>query len=209
MACLSNSKVDPELLRRELKDKTPEQKKVIRYFLTSGCLARNISDDAYEKMVFSKRDQIDFKARALSKIGLDEDQINEIPPVKLEGYSYKLVWGKRKAGGDFVSSAYVVSWIFFSSTQIYLYMYKFNMDSDELVERTEEFFYKDVTSFSTISEVETTRAFSDKVSDKPMNIQTHLFQMIVPGDKLTVPIPTNFSETVIQAMKQKLREKKM
>lgn len=212
MACFrSSSKVDPSLLREALKDKTEEQKKVIKYFVSEpGCLSflglgKNISDDEYQRMVFSRRDSMDSRAKAISRIGLDEDQIKEIPPAYFEGYSFQNSYAKRPAKGSWVSSAYEVSWLFFSSDQVYLYSYTFNMDDDDYSEETHEFFYKDITSFSTSSVTETARA----LGDKRFEVQTNKFAMIVPGDKITVSMEgVKNSDAIIQAMKQQLREKK-
>ena len=215
MGCLGSSNT-PNLAAGELglllKDKTEDQKKVIKYFLTdSGCLSiigigKNISDDEYERMVFSKRNSIDFRAGAIDKIGLDEDQIKEIPPARLEGYRFENSWAKRTKTGGWVSSSYQVSWLFFSATQVYVYYYIFHMDDDDTSENTDEFFYKDVTSLSTSSKTETARG----AGDKKFEVQTNMFKMVVPGDQVFVPMEgVKDSDAIIQAMKAKLREKKM
>lgn len=80
------------------------------------------------------------------------------------------------------------------------------MDEDKKNESTDEFFYKDVTSFSTSSETEIARG----LGYQKFEVETNRFCMVVPGDKLYVPMDgVADSETIIQAMKQKLREKKM
>ena len=80
------------------------------------------------------------------------------------------------------------------------------MDEDKKNESTDEFFYKDVTSFSTSSETETAHG----LSDNKFEVETNKFCMVVPGDKLFVSMDgVTDSEAIIQAMKQKLREKKM
>ncbi len=96
--------------------------------------------------------------------------------------------------------------MFFSSTQVYIYRHTFNLDEDKKNESTDEFFYKDVTSFSTSSETETAHG----LGDKKFEVETNKFCMVVPGDKMYVSMDgVEDSETIIQAMKQKLREKKM
>ena len=196
-----------QLIREACKGKNQEQVKIIEYFLKEeGCLSKNISDDEYMSMVRRKRDSMDFKSKALGKIGLDEDEVKEIPPVMFEGFVFKNAYAKKRADGKWVSSAYQVSWIFFSSTQIYIFRHTFNMDEDKKNESTDEFFYKDVTSFSTSSETEEARG----LGSEKFEVETNKFCMVVPGDKLYVSMDgVNDSDSIIQAMKQKLREKKM
>lgn len=192
---------------RELcKGKTPEQVKAIEYFCKEGCMTKTISDDEYLNLVRAKRDAMNFRQKALDKIGLDEDEVNEIPPVMFEGFYYKNAYAKQNASGAWVSSAYQVSWVFFSSTQIYLYTYTFNMDEDKKNERTDEFFYKDVTSFSTMSESDTAHGLGGNTFE----VTSEQFAMVVPGDKLFLAMgDVKDADSIIQAMKQKLREKKM
>jgi len=195
------------LLKNYCRGKSAEQVKVIEYFCKQeGCLSKNMSDDEYSQMVIRKRDSLNLRQKALNKIGLDEDEVSEIPPAVFEGYVFKNAFAKKRANGNWVSSAYQVAWLFFSSTQIYVYRYTFNMDEDKKTESTDEFFYKDVTSFSTSSETETAHG----LGDSKFEVETNKFKMVVPGDKIFVSMDgVSDSEAIIQAMKQKLREKKM
>lgn len=193
-------------VRRLTQGKTDEQTKTIEYFCKEGCMTRTITDDEYLDMVRRKRDSMNFKKKALDKIGLDEEEVSEISPAMFEGFVYKSAYAKQNSSGKWVSSAYQVSWIFFSSTQVYLYSYTFNMDEDKKNERTDEFFYKDVTSFSTLSESDTAHGLGGNTFE----VTSEQFAMVVPGDKLFMAmgdIPN--ADTIIQGMKQKLREKKM
>ena len=205
--CLGGSDPNAQLIKQACIGKNEEQKKVIEYFCKQeGCLSKNMTDDEYLQLVYKRRDSMNFRARALSKIGLDEDEVSEIPPAMFEGFVFKNAYAKQKANGRWVSSAYQVSWVFFSSTQVYIHRYTFNMDEDKKSESTDEFFYKDVTSFSTSSETETAHG----LGDSKFEVETNKFCMVVPGDKLYVSMDgVADSESIIQAMKQKLREKKM
>lgn len=186
--------------------KTEEQKKTIEYFCKEGCMTKTISDDEYLDMVRHKRDSLDLRKKALNKIGLDEDEVSEISPAMFEGFVYKNAFAKKNATGKWVSSSYQVAWVFFSSTQIYVYRNTFNMDEDKKQESTDEFFYKDVTSFSTSSETETAHG----LGNEKFEVESNKFTMVVPGDKIYVSMDgVANSEEIIQAMKQKLREKKM
>lgn len=101
-------------IKRLCKGRTEEQKKVIRYFLGGGgCLSKTMSDEEYEAAVMAKARSMDFKQKALNKIGLDESQVNEIEPVHFEGYYFDekktyAKWGKDR---KWRSSAYQISWI--------------------------------------------------------------------------------------------------
>lgn len=207
MGCFGSGDPNAQLIKQACVGKTEEQRKVIEYFCKQeGCLSKNMTDDEYLQLVLRKRDSMNFRARALSKIGLDEDEVNEIPPAMFEGFVFKNAYAKKRANGRWVSSAYQVSWVFFSSTQVYIHRYTFNMDEDKKNESTDEFFYKDVTSFSTSSETETAHG----LGDSKFEVETNKFCMVVPGDKLYVSMDgVADSEAIIQAMKQKLREKKM
>lgn len=193
-------------VREIAKGKTDDQVKTIEYFLREGCLVKTISDEEYETMIRKKIASMDLKEKALRKLGVDEDEVNEISPVNFGGYRHdKDAYSKRNASNRWVSSKYEVSWIFFSSTQVYIYKFTFNMDEDKTRETTEEFFYKDVTSFSTSQEI-------DYVTwnEKQYEVTVDNFTMTVPGDKLYLVV-TDLEEadTIISGMKQKLREKKM
>jgi len=202
--------VDSALLR----GKTPEQKTVIKYFKDSGCLASlsGMKDDAYDEMVMTKLNGLNLKKRALGKIGLDEDQLKEIPPVYLHGYNFD---GDTyvKVGSDdrLRSSKYDATWLFFSDSQVYMYSYTMDMASDGKKEKTEEYFYKDITNFSTSSESTEATRVSGCQGNKVTKITREYsrFSLVVPGDKFycsTSGVPD--ADRSVSAMKQKLREKK-
>ena len=212
--------MDEKELKRLKKGRSPEQKKVIDYFYGGGgCLSflsPAMKDHEYDALVQAKASSMDFRQKALSKIGLDEDQVNEIEPVHFEGYWFDEKKAFAKWGKDRVwrSSAYQVTWIFFSSSQIYVYQYTFNMDEDGKKESTEEYFYKDITNFSTTSDT-IEKEVLDKINCKGTstfarkNVESNRFSIIVPGDKLYCSMDQNdYTERAIQGMKAKLREKK-
>ncbi|MGM9522256.1 MAG: hypothetical protein ACI3VB_07255 [Oscillospiraceae bacterium] len=204
-------------MKRALKGRTPDQQKVIKYFYGSGgCLSAGLKDDEYEAMVKAKASSIDFKQKALNKIGLDESEVNEIEPVHFEGYLFddKSAYARRGKDGLWRSSKYQVSWVFFSSTQVYVYQYTFNMDEEGKKESTEEYFYKDITNFSTSSDTVEKEAVekvscTGKATYRRYNVDTNRFALIVPGDKFYCSMDQNdYTESAIQGMKAKLREKK-
>jgi len=185
---------------------TPDKDIMIEYFQEpENRRSNNITDADYMRMVTDKRDCQDIKQRAILKIGLNEDELHEIFSAKLEGFVFNNAYAKRKDDGKWISSIYQVSWIFLSSTQVYLYSYIFNMVEDIKIEKTDEFFYKDVTSFSTSTETETAKGFLGQV----IEVESNKFVVVVPGEKLYMAINEVIDvDLIIQEMKQKLREKK-
>ena len=198
--------------------KNAEQRKVLSYFLDDCCVSRHfgLKDADYEKLVQSKIESLNLKQRAISKIGLDEEEISEIPPVNFVGYWYDDNLVRETESGKYVSSTWMSTWLFFSKTQIYVYEYSFCMCADAKEENTEEYFYKDVTSVSTTSESVKPKWFAKKggcVSSKKgvasAQIDTTKFQIVVPGDKFKVAMETSEEiERMVHAMKQQLRDKK-
>lgn len=203
-----------ENFKQYVKDMSPEQKKVLtKYFCVSGCLGSlgAMKDADYDAMVDEKVKSLNLKQRALNKIGLDESEVSEIAPVNFYGWS-KASDGKycAKMGvdGEYRSSRYQVSYLFFSSTQVHLYSYTVDMLFNKTSETSEEYFYKDITNFTTVSESE---EYKD-AKGKTYTANESFFQIVVPGDKMRLAISGMNMEEVersLQAMKQKLREKKM
>lgn len=204
---------DSEWVKNRIKGRTADQAAAIRYFCNeSACLSKKpISDSEYDAMVQAVLYSNDYKKKALNKIGLDEDQVKEIEPVHFEGFVFdKQSLAKQGDDGLFRSSKYQVSWLFFSATQLYLYQNTFNMDEDGKKEATEEYFYKDVTNFSTSSDtVETPFYDKDKNETILKNVDSNRFAITVPGDKFYCSLQQNdYTERAIQGMKAMLREKK-
>lgn len=204
---------DSEWVKNRIKGRNDDQKAVIRYFCNDpACLSKKpISDQEYDSMIASVLSKNDYKQKAINKIGLDESEIREIEPVHFEGFVYDTQsLYKRGEDGLDRSSKYQVTWIFFSATQVYLYQNTFNMDEDGKKERTEEYFYKDITNFSTVSETEEVASYDPKqAKDVLVNMDTTKFSLVVPGDKLFCSMQQNeYTENSIKGMKAMLREKK-
>lgn len=200
---------DPSHVREACQGKTPDQIKVIRYFLEEGCMSRNTMSDA-EYDAFVQKALPDLRQRGIDKIGLDEDQLKEIDPVHLEGFVFdKSCYVKQGDDKLWRSSKYQVSWLFFSDTQVYLYQKTMSFDEKKEIERTEEYFYKDITNFSTISESEEVKVIGKNGKYETRDVNTTQFKLVVPGDSFTCPMEQNdYTESSIQGMKSKLREKK-
>ena len=209
---LMDCTIDAAAYRRRAKNKTADQRRVLDYFVKTGLIPMlcGMKDEEYDAMVQAKRNSIDIKKLALSKIGVDEEQVSEIPPITLEGYEYDGLdcWSKIGKDGKARSSAYSVTQLFFSDTQVHAYQLIFSMDDNSKKERTEDYFYRDVTNFSASSETQQiaeTTGCMGKVTDR--NVDIRRFSIIVPGDKFTCSTEQDIDRQVA-AMKAKLREKK-
>jgi len=215
-ATCSNFKVKEESVMAVdyalLKGKTSEQQRVIKYFLDSGCLPAmmRMKDADYDQMVQTKLNGLNLKKMALGKIGLDEDQLKEIAPVFLHGYNFEDAYVRVGADNRLRSSKYDAAWLFFSDTHLYMYAYTLDMASNSKKEATEEYFYKDITNFSTSSSsTEASKASGCGGTDTKTTSEYSSFTLVVPGDKFrcsTSGVPD--AERSVNAMKQKLREKK-
>lgn len=203
------------------KGKTDEQKKVIKYFTTGGCISDRISDEKYEMLVATRLQAASNKEHALEVLGLDESQVQEIPPVCFHGYLfedalernhfYTNLLKKRGNDDEWRSSAYMVSWIFFGDHEVYFYQEIFCMDSLDGRITTDEYFYDDIVNFYTVKdgkeELITTGCLGTGTRTQRV---TPSFAIMVPGETKIVSL--NMSErnmAAIEGMKQKLREKKI
>jgi len=204
-------------MNHRLKGRTPEQQAIIKYFYgAKGCFSKGMSDEEYESKVMEKAKSMDFKQKGLDKIGLDESQVSEVAPIHFEDYLFddKKAYARRGKDNVWRSSAYQVTWIFFSSTQVYVYKYTFNMDEDGKKEDTQEYFYKDITNFSTASEtvekeVPGKTSCTGKTEYVRTSVETNRFMVSAMGDKFYCAVKQNdYTEKAIQGMKAKLREKK-
>lgn len=208
--------------------KTPEQKKVIDYFLSDGgCLSKGMKDKDYDQMVKNVIQSINWEEKVFSKLGIDKSQISEVKPVITEGYysystdlsedkiskAFKVLY---KTGSDdkYRSSAYQRTYMYFSSEQVFLYQMTFHMDKTEVEEIAKEFFYDDITSFTTVSHskeiISLKKAGCLKKASAVNKIHTQTeFKLIVPGDEFSCSLGEDeMDEETLQGLKAKLREKK-
>lgn len=211
---------EPAELKRLIQGRPQEQQDVIKYFFGKnsfpgeGFLAKRITDEEYDSLVASTVKQNSFKQKALDKIGLDESQVNEIEPVHFEGWLYgkknNVDWAKYGLDNKPRSSAYQITWLFFSSTQVYIYKHTIHFSKDDKKVATEEYFYKDITNFSTVTDTVEQSFWNNNLKKYEVkNIDSNDFAITVPGDKFYCSMDQNdYTERAIQGMKAKLREKK-
>ncbi len=197
------------------KGKTPDQKKAIGYFTgEGGCFSKVIKDEQYDQMVEEKLRSINFKQRAIEVLGIDPEQINEIAPIHFEGFDFsKAILIKQGNDDLWRSSAYEITWLFFSDTQIYVYQHTFHMESDAKEEKTMEYFYDDITSFSvnheTIDKPLPKKNCMGAITYEFKPVDYTAFYLTVPSASLLCSMVQNdYTDRAIEGMKAKLREKK-
>ncbi len=194
-----------------LKGATPDQRKAINYFIpNTGCagLVGKVSDQDYDAVVKALINSSNSYNRALDKIGMDESELQEIPPVTLYGYESS-PFSTTTPDGAYRTNLYSITHLFFSSSQVYMYKITLNTMKNEKKERTEEYFYKDITNFSTTTETEEALAFKGCLGTPTrVSVETQQFALIVPGDRFSCATYGDIDQQV-RAMKNKLREKKI
>lgn len=217
-------------LEELLKNKSASEQIAIRYFnsvpIKSGCFGKTFATDTdYLNIVNEQIGSLESrKTRALSRLGVDEDQVCEIPPVCFQGFS-KLddvdgidnAWLLVTANGHLVTPTKELTWIFFGNEQVYVYKVRIDTCDNSLKsERTQEYFYKDVTAFASSSDSIRVKfknvkkgCGSEKDEYLDRNADEESFRIVVPGEIFKCPLsPEDDNESKISAMKQKLREKK-
>ena len=213
------------MLETVKKGKSDEQKKVLDFFYDvykkkgCGCFAKLIPTmtvSEYVALVQSKCDAIDTRAKAIAKIGVDESELNEIAPIALSSFVYDDDTLVKIEDRLAVSSQYAITWIFFGANQIYTYKYIFDTTSDDTYEFTNDFFYNDITCFSTsrfvkekIDIVRTKGCLSSREDYVKNNYVVDKFEIIVPGTSYQFSMRYNESfDQSVQAAKAVLRAKK-
>jgi len=201
----------PPVAQTAYKSRTSDQKRVIRYFLLKGIFAwGEMSDVEFDELLKNYLDRTNFKRKALDKFGLEEDEVTEVDPIKLENFYFdgdKALWKIGKDGKD-RSSAYQVSWLFASSDQFFLYSHTFFLDADTKKETAENFFWKDIVKFAVSSEIVEVQKMTNKRVEK-RNVEINCFSMVVPGDKIICVTDRNdITERSLKGLRTKLDEKK-
>ena len=193
------------------------------YVESSGCSLlngkdkREWTDEVYLEKVLEYSEKIASKEIALEKLGIDEDEVKEIPPFSFGGFVYfddnnDVLLGNNGVG---YSNVYEKTWLLFSDEQLYLYTIKFNVLSHSFVEHCEEYFYKDIVNIITIKdEKETIKETKGGCGEKDKTIRTMItinkVRFVVPGDSIVCMVQTldNELENKLFAAKSKIREKK-
>jgi hypothetical protein len=149
-----------------MRGKTKEQKKIIKYFMSTGILGMifKISNSTFDSLLNSKADEVvaQIENRALECHGMDADEAKEIPPILAENYYFGSRYFKMFRDLTFRASEYQMSYLMFSEKQLYAYSYIFDLTSKNTTEQTNEFFYEDITN------IEVTKKQIERPVPRPM-----------------------------------------
>lgn len=162
-------------------------------------------DKFYNKTVSS----MNVKQTAMTKIGIDEEDVKEVAPFSIHGQTYD-GWYRFGADGNIRTDDREITWLFFSKDQVYLYTVSFSLTGKtRKIENTQEFFYSDIVSVSTGSVSKTLNTKKSAGGSKEETIEAEEFRLVVPGDKISFAFTSNNEiSRSVQAMKNKIREKK-
>ena len=201
---------------------TPEQKEVLdKYFNATGekkgCLGKNkeMSDSEYYARVKAKKEQLGIYQKALAKLGVDHSEVQEIKPIEIVGFEY----GDHTRVGltGRYSNYYEVTWIFCSDKQLFLYSFKFDMLSDDTIEKCREYFYTDITTVYTLDEtkqINHTKLVGCKgkkeENSKSYKHYSNLYITVPQAEFSCAVSPADNAdfEANIRALKAKIRDKK-
>lgn len=202
-----------------LRGKNSEQQAIIKFFYGAkgGCLSSGMTVEEYRQKVRARLNGLDTKSMALRKLGIDEEEVQEIAPVTFEGYVFNdkvdnLV--ARASTNSWVSSEYMITWLFFGEREVFIYQYSFSMTSDSKKENTMQYFYQDVTNFTASSEtyqklIADTSGCMGNTQYMQASANADEFKIVVPGDTLRCSMtPTDNTDVAIRGMRNKLREMK-
>lgn len=168
-------------------------------FILNLFAVKDAAFDAAVKDLVSK-DLPKIKPMALEKLGVDESEVAEIKPITFSSFNYDSDTKVKKGkDGKWRSNAYQTTYLFFSKDQLFVYRISYFLGAlSGGAESTEEYFYKDITNFSTSQGAVTIG--NEKVTEQQ-------FQISVYGDKFTCWVRGDVTAS-INGMKKLLREKK-
>ena len=127
------------------------------------------------------------KSRALNRLGLDIDEVNEVPPAIFHGYDFSLKYRgdyKEWVGTDNLqrSNFYKAAVIFFGQNEMHVYTLTFKVKENAAMEETEIFFYQDIVSVSTFPKNIHIEVMRKKINgDEEINV----YDMTIRAFKLT------------------------
>ncbi|QTE70069.1 hypothetical protein JRC49_09655 [Clostridiales bacterium FE2011] len=158
------------------------------------------TDEQYDGEVLKSLNNL--REKALSKLGIDEEEVSEIEPISFDGYVYRGATELKKGkDGLFRTNKYECVQLFFSQNEVHCYTYNFDTITDKHFESTDVYFYRDIVAVSTSSEVE-------KVLEQ--NVEYETFKLTTAGGTaLQVSLrDVNNAQRSINAMRSLLRQKK-
>lgn len=159
-----------------------------------------VTDADYDASVAAMLSNV--QAKALDKLGVDEDEVKEIAPICFDGYVYKgATQAKRGQDGLWRTNKYESVMLFFSEHEVHCYTYNFDTTVPKQKEATDVYFYKDIVSVSTAT---------DTTMVMGQNVEFEYFKLTTSGGTaLSVSLrDVNNAQRSINAMRALLKIKK-
>ena len=188
------------------------EKKIDKMFMAQGCLASlgAMKPEAYNSYCQSKIDELDIINKGMKKLGLEPEEVSEIPPLLIWGYgSIKGITNYyTNALGSTLSPIVSATAIYFSESRIYIYSHLFDTTNPNVSKViTEEFSYKDVTSVSV--DIETDQMLVGKKQNKKVTVKAVCVTLKVYGERFSFACFDDGSiEQKVKGMKNKIKEHK-
>ncbi len=173
----------------------------------SAAPAKVMSDSEYEKLVQARIESLKVEKLGLQRLGLDEEQISEIRPIILSG---KVITDGsltvyNKDSHQIHSSTHYVTLLYFTDEQLFVYKIQFDMCCNMQDEWTSELFYVDICDVSSYINNNILSVGQDKIEYSSIEVS-----IVATNSKMSFTLEGNADRFAsIQAMKQKIREKKM
>ena len=163
-----------------------------------------MTDAEYEELVAKRIEAMNIGQVSLDKLGLDPDQVKEIQPIILKDKVIKDHSFRVKNKDSLHSSTQHVTYLYFTDEQLFVYKIVFDMCCNMQEEWASEFFYKDICDVSSYT---TKNVLA--IDDFKFEYSTVSFEIIASNSKIGFDIDgDNENVGSIQAMKQKIRERK-
>ena len=163
----------------------------------------------YDAALAKAFDNMHLYDSALKKTGVVAEQLSTVTPFYISGALFDGYWRQSEAG-TYRTSLREYTYILFTDDQVIFYRRVLDLlDLERKKESVLEFFYSDITSvnISTVS-VEPKFAAAD-TENKPEELDTERFVLVVPGDKIVMAFETNDEvDASIKGMRNLIRNKK-
>lgn len=217
-------------VKRAIKNKCSEdQITAWRYFENTekdGCLTKwnHVTDEEYDELVQKQlaKNGLLTPARALNKLGLEPEDVADFAPIRLDDFALSMSTAANRCrkgeDGVFRTSNYQVTWLLCSKDEVYVFQCTFSLLEDDKIDKGEEYFFKDVTNFSTtdVSDEVTVKEWegegcgkTPKEVIKKYKLEKTKFRITVPGEKIECAMSLNpETQENIKRLKMLLREKK-
>lgn len=165
-----------------------------------------LSDAEYEELVNQRIEEMNIREMSLDKLGLDPDQVKEIQPIILKDKTIKdhSFTVRNREDKSLHSSTQSVMYLFFTDEQLFVYKVIFDMCCNMQEEWASEFFYKDICDVRSY-----TKRNILEVGDLKVEYSSVAFKIVTSNSEIGFDMAGDNERTEsIQAMKQKIREKK-